>query len=178
MLFWILLALLALFLGLGYYVMNLAVKGRRYTKEALAAQLDKPAYREIKETSLASIDWVASHEHEELHVMSYDGKLLHVPPQGARKGHNSAVPRLQVLLADRFRPRPSLLLRYAWLFPAARRPAGARTVPGEIPHLRRARAHGRHLVGDLYGAKARTGRAAHFRWPLDGRDDGPHGKLL
>ena len=77
MLFWILLALLALFLGLGYYVMNLAVKGRRYTKEALAAQLDKPAYREIKETSLASIDWVASHEHEELHVMSYDGKLLH-----------------------------------------------------------------------------------------------------
>ena len=35
MLFWILLALLALFLGLGYYVMNLAVKGRRYTKEAL-----------------------------------------------------------------------------------------------------------------------------------------------
>lgn len=77
MLFWILLALLALFLGLGYYVMNLAVKGRRYTKEALAAQLDKPAYREIKETSLASIDWVASHAHEELHVMSYDGKLLH-----------------------------------------------------------------------------------------------------
>lgn len=77
MLFWILLALLALFLGLGYYVMNLAVKGRRYTKEALAAQLDKPAYREIRETSLASTGWVASHAHEELHVMSYDGKLLH-----------------------------------------------------------------------------------------------------
>lgn len=77
MLFWILLALLALFLGLGYYVMNLAVKGRRYTKEALTAQLDKPAYREIRETSLASTGWVASHAHEELHVMSYDGKLLH-----------------------------------------------------------------------------------------------------
>ena len=88
MLFWILLALLALFLGLGYYVMNLAVKGRRYTKEALAAQLDKPAYREIKETSLASIDWVASHAHEELHVMSYDGKLLHATylPKAHAKG--------------------------------------------------------------------------------------------
>ena len=77
MLIWIIFVLLAIFLGLGYYVIHLAVTGRRYTQESLAAQLDKPAYREIRETSLASTGWVASHAHEELHVMSYDGKLLH-----------------------------------------------------------------------------------------------------
>ena len=77
MVFWIVPALLALILGLGYHVMDLAVTGRRYTKERLAAQLDKPAYREIKEAALASTDWVQAHEHEELHVMSYDGKYLH-----------------------------------------------------------------------------------------------------
>ena len=77
MLIWVIFVLLAIFLGLGYYVIHLAVTGRRYTQESLAAQLDKPAYREIRETSLASTGWVASHAHEELHVMSYDGKLLH-----------------------------------------------------------------------------------------------------
>ena len=78
MLIWVIFVLLAIFLGLGYYVIHLAVTGRRYTQESLAAQLDKPAYREIRETSLASTGWVASHAHEELHVMSYDGKLLQI----------------------------------------------------------------------------------------------------
>lgn len=77
MLFWILLAVFVILMCFGYCVVQLAVTGRRYTKESLAAQLDKPAYQEIKETSLASTDWVNAHEHEELHVMSYDGKLLH-----------------------------------------------------------------------------------------------------
>ena len=88
MLIWIIFVLLAVFLGLGYYVIHLAVTGRRYTQESLAAQLDKPAYREIRETSLASTGWVASHAHEELHVMSYDGKLLHATylPKAHAKG--------------------------------------------------------------------------------------------
>lgn len=77
MLFWIFLAVFVLVVCIGYYVVQLAVTGRRYTKERLAAQLDKPAYREIRETALASADWVTAHEHEQLHVMSYDGKLLH-----------------------------------------------------------------------------------------------------
>ena len=45
MLIWIIFVLLAVFLGLGYYVIHLAVTGRRYTQESLATQLDKPAYR-------------------------------------------------------------------------------------------------------------------------------------
>lgn len=77
MLFWILLAIFVLLVCIGYYVVQLALTGRRYTQESLAAQLDQPAYQEIKETALASTDWVNSHEHEDLRVMSYDGKLLH-----------------------------------------------------------------------------------------------------
>ena len=77
MLFWILLAVFVILMCFGFYVVQLAVTGRRYTQESLSVQLDKPAYREVKKTSLASTDWVNSHEHEELHVMSYDGKLLH-----------------------------------------------------------------------------------------------------
>ena len=88
MLFWILLAVFVVLMCIGYYVVQLAVTGRRYTKESLAAQLDQPAYREIKETSLASTDWVNSHEHEDLRVMSYDGKLLHAAylPRENEKG--------------------------------------------------------------------------------------------
>lgn len=87
MLFWIFLAVFVLVVCIGYYVVQLAVTGRRYTKERLAAQLDKPAYRDIRETALASADWVTAHEHEQLHVMSYDGKLLHatyLPRQNAK----------------------------------------------------------------------------------------------
>ena len=87
MLFWIFLAVFVLVVCIGYYVVQLAVTGRRYTKERLAAQLDKPAYRDIRETALASADWVNAHEHEQLHVMSYDGKLLHatyLPRQNAK----------------------------------------------------------------------------------------------
>ena len=77
MLLWILLALLALFFAFGLRLLHLAVTGRRYTPETLESQLSKPAYLEIKDASLASTDWVRAHEHQELHVMSYDGKLLH-----------------------------------------------------------------------------------------------------
>ena len=71
------LTFLVLFLGLGLYVLSRASTGRRYTPETLAAQLEKPAYREIRQAALGSTDWVMQHEHQELHVMSYDGKLLH-----------------------------------------------------------------------------------------------------
>ena len=87
MLFRIILAVFVLFFCIGYYVVQLAVTGRRYTKERLAAQLDKPAYQEVRETALASDDWVNAHAHEQLHVMSYDGKLLHamyLPRQNAK----------------------------------------------------------------------------------------------
>lgn len=73
----ILLLLLALFLCLGFWLLREASTGRRYTPQSLAAQLSKPAYLEIKDAALASTDWVQQHEHRELHVMSYDGKLLH-----------------------------------------------------------------------------------------------------
>ena len=77
MLVLIILVLLALFLGLGRYVLRRASTGRRYTPAALAAQLEKPAYREIQQAALGSTGWVMQHAHQELHVMSYDGKLLH-----------------------------------------------------------------------------------------------------
>ena len=77
MLLWIIFTLLVLFFAFGLRLLHLAVTGRRYTPETLEAQLSKPAYLEIKDASLASTDWVRAHEHQELHVMSYDGKLLH-----------------------------------------------------------------------------------------------------
>ena len=87
MLLWILLALLVLFLAFGLHLLHLAITGRRYTPETLETQLSKPAYQEIKDASLASTDWVRAHEHQELHVMSYDGKLLHatfLPKENAK----------------------------------------------------------------------------------------------
>lgn len=87
MIWLILLLLFALFLCAGYAVLQRAVTGRRYTPESLATQLSKPAYLEIKEKALASTDWVNSREHEELRVMSYDGKWLHatyLPQQNAK----------------------------------------------------------------------------------------------
>ena len=52
MLFWILLALLALFLGLGYYVMNLAVKGGAIQKKPLPRSwINRPTGRSRKRLS-------------------------------------------------------------------------------------------------------------------------------
>ena len=91
-LLWIAIAIAALVLIVGYFVLQRAVTGRRYTRQALEQQMEKPAYREVKAPILAADGWVSAHEREDLHVMSYDGK------------------RLQILLADRLRARASLLL--------------------------------------------------------------------
>ena len=76
-LLWILLTLLTLVLIIGYCVLQRAATGRRYTRQALEQQMEKPAYREVKAPILAADGWVSAHEREDLHVMSYDGKLLH-----------------------------------------------------------------------------------------------------
>lgn len=111
-LLWIAIAIAALVLIAGYFVLQRAVTGRRYTRQALEQQMEKPAYREVKAPILAADGWVSAHEREDLHVMSYDGKLLHAIylPQKRCEGHDSAVSRLQILLADRLRARASLLL--------------------------------------------------------------------
>ena len=44
-LLWILLTLLTLVLIIGYCVVQRAVTGRRYTRQALEQQMEKPAYR-------------------------------------------------------------------------------------------------------------------------------------
>ena len=76
-LLWIAIAIAALVLIVGYFVLQRAVTGRRYTRQALEQQMEKPAYREVKAPILAADGWVSAHEREDLHVMSYDGKLLH-----------------------------------------------------------------------------------------------------
>ena len=77
MLLWIAIAIAALVLIVGYFVLQRAATGRRYTRQALEQQMEKPAYREVKAPILAADGWVSAHEREDLHVMSYDGKLLH-----------------------------------------------------------------------------------------------------
>ena len=111
-LLWIAIAIAALVLIVGYFVLQRAATGRRYTRRALEQQMEKPAYREVKAPILAADGWVSAHEREDLHVMSYDGKLLHAIylPKKRCEGHDSAVSRLQILLADRLRARASLLL--------------------------------------------------------------------
>lgn len=85
---WLFFAIAAgLILFAGWKLVLAVSSGRRYTPETLEAQLDKPPYREIKEVSMQADSWVAVHEHQELHVMSYDGKLLHatfLPREGAK----------------------------------------------------------------------------------------------
>lgn len=76
-LLWIAIAIAALVLIAGYFVLQRAATGRRYTRQALEQQMEKPAYREVKAPILAADGWVSAHEREDLHVMSYDGKLLH-----------------------------------------------------------------------------------------------------
>lgn len=76
-LLWIAIAIAALVLIVGYFVLQRAATGRRYTRRALEQQMEKPAYREVKAPILAADGWVSAHEREDLHVMSYDGKLLH-----------------------------------------------------------------------------------------------------
>lgn len=76
-LLWIAIAIAALVLIVGYFVLQRAATGRRYTRQALEQQMEKPAYREVKAPILAADGWVSAHEREDLHVMSYDGKLLH-----------------------------------------------------------------------------------------------------
>ena len=76
-LLWIAIAIAALVLIVGYFVLQRAATGRRYSRQALEQQMEKPAYREVKAPILAADGWVSAHEREDLHVMSYDGKLLH-----------------------------------------------------------------------------------------------------
>ena len=83
-LLWIAIAIAALVLIVGYFVLQRAATGRRYTRQALEQQMEKPAYREVKAPILAADGWVSAHD--------------------------SAVSRLQILLADRLRARASLLL--------------------------------------------------------------------
>lgn len=83
----LLLAVLALLLLAGLALLRAVSAGRRYTPQTLEAQLEKPAYREIRHAALTAGDWVRAHEHRELSVMSYDGKLLHaifLPREGAK----------------------------------------------------------------------------------------------
>lgn len=110
-LLWIAIAIAALVLIVGYFVLQRAATGRRYTRRALEQQMEKPAYREVKAPILAADGWVSAHEREDLHVMSYDGKLLHAIylPKKDAKG-TFCCSRLQILLADRLRARASLLL--------------------------------------------------------------------
>lgn len=84
----LLLAALALLLLAGLALLRAVSSGRRYTKETLAAQLEKPPYREIRDVSLDAEDWVAAHTPQELFVVSYDGKRLHATflPQENAKG--------------------------------------------------------------------------------------------
>ena len=44
-LLWIAIAIAALVLIVGYFVLQRAATGRRYTRQALEQQMEKPAYR-------------------------------------------------------------------------------------------------------------------------------------
>ncbi len=77
MLLFVILALLVLFTALGFLLLREVSTGRRYTPATLDAQLQKPAYLEIRDGVLDAERWVQSQPQKDLQVMSYDGKLLH-----------------------------------------------------------------------------------------------------